>query len=245
MLLVIAYSLVFDICIQCYVCLRQIFFPMRVNLTEKVRENAIIYVHGLFGFTQQFSIIHEALIDSFDAFGVSLSTDRDADVSQLQAKYNQVKGMGYSHKNIVFIGHSRGTMVINKMLEDHYSAEHDDIPVVRLAPATKNAHVLSLKKEIDHDEAGWLSYCLNHFIILPIMSLLNLFHLQAELSEDDESCAPKGHYHTIIAGNDMVVGSEDLNFLCEQTESLDHHTHMSVLIASAQPVAKAVEKILT
>ena len=101
------------------------------------------------------------------------------------------------------------------------------------------------KKEIDHDEAGWLSYCLNHFIILPIMSLLNLFHLQAELSEDDESCAPKGHYHTIIAGNDMVVGSEDLNFLCEQTESLDHHTHMSVLIASAQPVAKAVEKILT
>lgn len=162
--------LLIDAIAQMYLYLRQFFYSTAFNPPTKQEnaDTAVIYVHGLFGFPQQFSPLHEMYVIGdilADPYALNVVFDMDEDIKALSVLYDNVKERGYG--SVVFVGHSRGCVVIAKFLAGLEVKKN--IRFIEIAPATKDAYLVELYR-YTHDSLPKF----NEWVVNPLIQCCGL-----------------------------------------------------------------------
>lgn len=202
---------------QLYLYLRQFFRRTDFNPKEKSSDKyfACIYVHGLYGFKQQFSLWHEQVAQQCDPYASDVVFDLDKDVAALKLLCDEVASRNYN--KIFLVGHSRGCVVIAKLLAQNkkYSTDRKYC-FVEAAPVSKQANLVQMHIAIQNDRQ-WL----NTWLIDPIIKLLGLWPTLHEFKKLGDQ---EVHGHKLVARND-VIGVKQVGIKAQYFSV----THMEVL----------------
>ena len=205
--------LLVDALAQTYLFLRQLFYPTEFNPEQKVKNKAVLYVHGLFGFKQQFSPLHEASFHEYDPYALDVVFNMEDDIKALSNLYHSVHEKKYD--SVVMVGHSRGCILIAKFFE---ALESKRPEAVLLAPATKDAYLVELYKYVNVNHPR-----LEAWIVMPMIKMLGLKRILDEFLclETSQAISSKKFYAAYEAIGKPGVKSE--------FETNIKATHMSIL----------------